>query len=93
MLAGLKSLLERTQLRVFIKLAHETRARNSSSSGALAVAVAEARSTIATFDRLANVIAAVKRWVIVAAAVSTAIALAIAIVGWSIGGALFVAVP
>jgi len=55
------------------------------NSGALAVAVAEARSSIATFDRLANIMAAVKRWAIVAAAVSAVVVIAFWIGGWSVG--------
>jgi len=55
------------------------------SSGVLAVAVAEARSSIATFDRLATIMAAVKRWAILAAAVSTMVVIAFWIWGWRIG--------
>ena len=55
------------------------------SSGALAIAVAEARSSIATFDRLANVMAAVKRWAILAAAVSAVVVIAFWIGGWRVG--------
>jgi len=55
------------------------------SSGALAVAVAEAGSSIATFDRLATIMAAVKRWVILAAAVSAVVVIAFWIGGWRVG--------
>lgn len=55
------------------------------SSGALTVAVAEARSSIATFDRLANIMAAVKRWAIVAATVSAVVVIAFWIGGWRVG--------
>jgi len=56
------------------------------SSGALAaVAVAEARSSIATFDRLATIMAAVKRWAILASAVSAVAVIAFWIGGWRVG--------
>jgi len=55
------------------------------SSGALAVAVAEARSSITTFDRLATIMAAVKRWAILTSGVSAVAVIAFWIWGWRIG--------
>lgn len=52
------------------------------SSGTLAIAVAEARSTTATFDRLTTVLKAVSSWAIVAGIITLAIAIAAGYAVW-----------
>ncbi len=52
------------------------------TGGTLATAVAQAESSTATFDRLTKVMAAVKRWALLSAAVSAVIALAVGYTVW-----------